>query len=67
MEALLQLPPGKEEGSYWTVATDYDQMNLLLQRMEVRYLEDRTIGWMLNYYRWSDAVRSCLLSLIGLI
>ena len=52
MEALLQLPPGKEEGSYWTVATDYDQMNLLLQRMEVRYLEDRTIGWMLNYYRW---------------
>lgn len=51
MEALLQLPPGKEEGSYWTVATDYDQMNLLLQRMEVRYLEDRTIGWMLNYYR----------------
>lgn len=51
-EALLQLPPGKEEGSYWTVATDYDQMNLLLQRMEVRYLEDRTIGWMLNYYRW---------------
>ena len=46
------LPPGKEEGSYWTVATDYDQMNLLLQRMEVRYLEDRTIGWMLNYYRW---------------
>lgn len=52
MEALLQLPPGKEEGSYWTVATDYNQMNLLLQRMEVRYLEDRTIGWMLNYYRW---------------
>lgn len=52
MEALLQLPPGKEEGSYRTVATDYDQMNLLLQRMEVRYLEDRTIGWMLNYYRW---------------
>ena len=52
MEALLQLPPGKEEGSYWTVATDYDQMNLLLQRMEVRYLEDRTIGWMLNYSRW---------------
>ena len=52
MEALLQLPPGKEEGSYWTVATDYDQMNLLLQRMEVRYLEDRTVGWMLNYYRW---------------
>lgn len=52
MEALLQLPPGKEEGSYWTVATDYDQMNLLFQRMEVRYLEDRTIGWMLNYYRW---------------
>lgn len=52
MEALLQLPPGKEEGSYWTVATDYDQMNLLLQRMEVRYLEDRTIGWMRNYYRW---------------
>lgn len=52
MEALLQLPPGKEEGSYWTVATDYDQMNLLLQRMKVRYLEDRTIGWMLNYYRW---------------
>ena len=50
--ALLQLPPGKEEGSYWTVATDYDQMNLLLPRMEVRYLEDRTIGWMLNYYRW---------------
>ena len=44
--------PVKEEGSYWTVATDYDQMNLLLQRMEVRYLEDRTIGWMLNYYRW---------------
>ena len=36
MEALLQLPPGKEEGSYWTVATDYDQMNLLLERMEVR-------------------------------
>ena len=47
-----RLYPGKEEGSYWTVATDYDQMNLLLQRMEVRYLEDRTIGWMLNYYRW---------------
>ena len=44
MEALLQLPPGKEEGSYWTVATDYDQMNLLL--------EDRTIGWILRYYRW---------------
>lgn len=56
MEALLQLPPGKEEGSYWTVATDYDQMNLLLQRMEVRYLEDRTIGWMLNYYRWNFIV-----------
>lgn len=52
MEALLQLPPGKEEGSYWTVATDYDQMNLLLERMEVRYLEDRTIGWILRYYRW---------------
>lgn len=52
MEALLQLPPGKEEGSYWTVATDYDQMNLLLERMEVRYLEDRTIGWILKYYRW---------------
>lgn len=47
MEALLQLPPGKEEGSYWTVATDYDQMNLLLERMEVRYLEDR-----MRYYRW---------------
>lgn len=47
-----QLPPGKEEGSYWTVATDYDQMNLLLERMEVRYLEDRTIGWILRYYRW---------------
>lgn len=52
MEALLQLPPGKEEGSYWTVATDYDQMYLLLERMEVRYLEDRTIGWILRYYRW---------------
>lgn len=52
MEALLQLPPGKEEGSYWTVATDYDQMNLLLERLEVRYLEDRTIGWILRYYRW---------------
>ena len=48
MEALLQLPPG----TYWTVATDYDQMNLLLERMEVRYLEDRTIGWILRYYRW---------------
>lgn len=64
MEALLQLPPGKEEGSYWTVATDYDQMNLLLQRMEVRYLEDRTIGWMLNYYRWYFIV-GCGASLIG--
>lgn len=63
-EALLQLPPGKEEGSYWTVATDYDQMNLLLQRMEVRYLEDRTIGWMLNYYRWYFIV-GCGASLIG--
>lgn len=50
MEALLQLPPGKEEGSYWTVATDYDQMNLLLERSQI--FEDRTIGWILRYYRW---------------
>ena len=52
LRKIMEAPPGKEEGSYWTVATDYDQMNLLLERMEVRYLEDRTIGWILRYYRW---------------
>lgn len=49
--SLLQLPREKVSGTYWTVATDFNEMNLLLQRAEVRYLEDRTVGWLLNYYR----------------
>lgn len=49
--ALLDLPQEKGSGTYWTVAADFNEMNLLLQRAEVRYLEDRTLGWIFTYYR----------------
>lgn len=61
---LLQLPVDPAEGAYWTVANDYDQMNLLLEKAEVRYLEDRTLGWILHYYRWYFILGGGLLVLV---
>lgn len=66
IEALLALPPDEKEGTYWTVATDYDQMNLLLKRVAVRYLDDRTLSWMFNYYRWYFIGAGVILLLIVL-
>lgn len=51
VEALLQLKPDSQEGTYWTIASDFEQMNLLLQRTAIRYLDDRTVSWALNYYK----------------
>lgn len=62
--SLLQLPVDKDEGAYWTVANDYDQMNLLLEKSQVRYLEDRTLGWLLHYYQWYFIAGAAVLLLI---
>ena len=39
-------------------------MNLLLEKSQVRYLEDRTLGWLLHYYQWYFIAGAAVLLLI---
>lgn len=50
--SLLEMPVGKSNGEYWTIANDYQEMNTLLRRMEQREFMERDIPWLIRRYKY---------------